>query len=38
MVLSRILGHSSLEMINNVYSHLTPSDSYEAMMRLLIEP
>jgi integrase/recombinase XerD len=35
IVLARILGHSSLEMINAVYSHLSASDTHEAMMRLL---
>jgi site-specific recombinase XerD len=34
--LAKVLGHSSLTMINNVYSHLSPSDSYEAMARLLM--
>jgi integrase len=32
--LAQILGHSSLAMIQNVYSHLSPSDAYEAMLRL----
>jgi integrase/recombinase XerD len=33
--LQRILGHADLAMISGVYSHLTPTDSYEAMMALL---
>jgi integrase/recombinase XerD len=33
--LQRILGHSDLTMISGVYSHLTPSDSYTALMDLL---
>jgi integrase/recombinase XerD len=33
--LQRILGHADLTMISTVYSHLTPSDSYTAMLELL---
>lgn len=33
--LAQILGHSSLAMIQTVYSHLSPSDAYEAMVRAL---
>jgi integrase/recombinase XerD len=33
--LQRILGHRDLAMISGVYSHLTPSDSYTALMDLL---
>jgi integrase len=33
--LQRILGHADLSMISGVYSHLTPSDSYAAMIALL---
>ncbi len=36
LVLARIAGHSSLRMIDQVYSHLNTSDSYEAMLRLLV--
>ncbi len=36
LVLARIVGHSSLRMIDQVYSHLNTSDSYEAMLRLLV--
>lgn len=31
--LARIMGHSSLQMIDKVYSHLTATDAYDAMMR-----
>jgi integrase/recombinase XerD len=31
--LAQILGHSSLTMIQAVYSHLTPTDAYEAILR-----
>jgi len=33
--LANILGHRSLVMIQNVYAHLSPSDSYAAMEKLL---
>ncbi len=33
--LQRILGHADLSMISGVYSHLTASDSYTAMMALM---
>jgi len=33
--LANILGHSTLRMIQTTYSHLTVSDSYEALMRVL---
>ena len=35
--LAQILGHSSLRMIQQVYSHLTPADAYDALMRLLVD-
>ena len=35
--LMQILGHSSLDMITNVYSHLVPSDAYDAMVKVLAE-
>jgi site-specific recombinase XerD len=35
--LARILGHSSLAMINTVYAHLTPQDAHVAMMKALLE-
>jgi integrase/recombinase XerD len=37
VMLAHILGHTSLAMIQNVYSHLTPTDAYEAMVRTLAE-
>ena len=33
--LADILGHSSLVMIHRVYSHLSPGDAYDAMVRTL---
>ncbi|MFI5282488.1 MAG: tyrosine-type recombinase/integrase [Candidatus Dormibacterales bacterium] len=33
--LQRILGHADLSMISSVYSHLTPSDAYSAMLELV---
>jgi integrase len=33
--LMRIMGHSSLTMITNVYAHLSPSDAYDALLRVL---
>lgn len=33
--LMQIMGHTSLDMITNVYSHLVPQDSYDAMLTLL---
>lgn len=38
VILAQVLGHSSLKMIQDVYAHLTPEDSYEAMMEALREP
>jgi integrase/recombinase XerD len=35
--LAQILGHSSLQMIDRVYSHLTATDAYDAMMRMLTD-
>jgi integrase/recombinase XerD len=35
--LAQILGHSSLTMIHAVYSHLSPVDAYEAMLKTLRE-
>jgi integrase len=35
--LAQILGHSSLNMIQAVYSHLSPGDAYEAMIKTLRE-
>ena len=33
--IASIVGHSSLDLINDVYSHLAPVDANEAMIRLL---
>ncbi|MGH7921726.1 MAG: tyrosine-type recombinase/integrase, partial [Candidatus Dormibacteraceae bacterium] len=35
IMLAQILGHTSLAMIQNVYSHLSPADAYDAMLRAL---
>jgi integrase len=37
VMLAHILGHTSLSMIQNVYSHLTPTDAYQAMLETLAE-
>ena len=37
LTLAQILGHSSLIMIQHVYSHLTPADSNEALLKVLAE-
>jgi integrase/recombinase XerD len=37
LTLAQILGHSSLLMIQNVYAHLTPSDSYDALLKVLAD-
>jgi integrase/recombinase XerD len=34
--LAQILGHSGLQMIDQVYSHLTATDAYDAMLRMLV--
>ncbi len=34
--LAKVLGHSSLTMINDVYSHLAPHDTHAALMRALL--
>jgi integrase/recombinase XerD len=34
--LAVIVGHTSLDMIQQVYSHLSPTDAYEAMSRALL--
>jgi integrase/recombinase XerD len=34
--LAQVLGHTSLDMINDVYQHLAPQDAYEAMARALL--
>jgi integrase/recombinase XerD len=35
LLVARILGHNSLAMIQRVYAHLTPDDTYEALIKLL---
>lgn len=37
LTLAQILGHSSLVMIQNVYAHLTPADSYDALLKVLAD-
>ncbi|MGH7608682.1 MAG: tyrosine-type recombinase/integrase [Candidatus Dormibacteria bacterium] len=34
--LAEIVGHTSLNMIQQVYSHLSPSDAYDAMVQVLV--
>jgi integrase len=36
VILAQVLGHSSLAMINDVYAHLTPQDSFQAIARALM--
>ncbi len=38
LIVAKIAGHSSLRMIDQVYSHLDTSDSYDAMLRMLNNP
>ena len=35
ILVAKIAGHSSLRMIERVYSHLTTDDAYDAMMEML---
>lgn len=35
MLVAQVAGHSSLRMIEQVYSHLTAGDSYDALLQLL---
>ena len=35
LLVAQILGHSSLQMIQRVYSHMTPTDAHVALMRAL---
>lgn len=35
LLLAQIAGHTSMRMIEQVYSHLNPTDSYDAMIRAL---
>lgn len=34
--LAQVLGHSGLRMIEHVYSHLTATDAYDAVIKLLV--
>ena len=36
VILAQVLGHSSLAMINDVYAHLTPQDSFQAIAQALM--
>lgn len=36
MLVAKVLGHSSLAMIQNVYAHLTPDDAYDALYKALL--
>jgi integrase/recombinase XerD len=36
MLVAQIVGHSSLQMVDRVYQHLTVSDAHEALMRSLM--
>lgn len=35
LLVAQVLGHSSLDMIQNVYSHLTPTDAHRELMSAL---
>jgi integrase/recombinase XerD len=37
LLVAQVLGHSSLDMIQNVYSHLTPTDAHRELMAALRE-
>jgi len=37
MIVARIAGHTSLRMLDQVYSHLNTNDTYEAMLRMLTD-
>jgi integrase len=34
--LAQMMGHNSLAMIQQVYAHLSPSDAYRAMVKVLL--
>jgi integrase len=36
IVVAQIVGHTSLQMIMRVYDHMTPGDTHEALMRVLL--
>ena len=35
-LVARIVGHSSLAMVDQVYQHLTVTDAHDALMRTLM--
>jgi integrase/recombinase XerD len=35
LLVAQVLGHTSLDMIQNVYSHLTPTDAHPELMAAL---
>ena len=35
LLVAKIVGHSSLRMIERVYSHLTTDDTYDAMVAMI---
>jgi integrase/recombinase XerD len=35
VTVAKILGHASLNMINRVYAHIAPADTFAAMVRYL---
>ncbi len=35
LLVAQVLGHSSLDMIQRVYAHLTPTDVHQALMQVL---
>jgi integrase len=37
LTLAQILGHSSLVMIQNVYAHMTPAASYDALIKVFAD-
>ncbi len=36
LMVAEVLGHSSLQMLQRVYSHTTPSDAHAALMKVLV--
>jgi integrase len=37
LMVAKIVGHSSMRMIERVYSHLVVDDAYEAMTRIVAD-
>jgi integrase len=33
---AQVLGHTSLQMIQRIYSHMTPTDAHAALMKVLV--